>query len=135
MLEENDKTEDNGENGDGVVLSTVHAAKGLEYPVVCLVAMERNIFPHERALEENGYEEELRLFYVAVTRAKQELYMTRARTRLNRGVVRPALRSPFLELLDEKSVENADAGELIRKADDDAVRKAFEESIRLLMEP
>ena len=135
LLEENDRVAESDPNADAVTLSTIHASKGLEYPVVCLVAMERNIFPHERALEENGYEEELRLFYVAVTRAKQELYMTRARTRLNRGVVRPALGSPFLELLDEKSVENADAGELIRKADDDAVRKAFEESIRLLMEP
>ena len=96
------------------------------------IAMERNIFPHERALEENGYEEELRLFYVAVTRAKEELYLTRARTRLNRGMVRPALPSPFLELLNSEVAETVEAESLVKSADDDAVRRAFEECIKLM---
>ena len=132
LLEENDKTEENPADDDAVTLSTIHASKGLEYPVVMLMAMERNIFPHERALEENGYEEELRLFYVAVTRAKQELYLTRARSRMNRGVVRPALPSPFLELLNDNVAERVDAEDLVKTADEDAVRKAFEDCIRLL---
>ena len=96
--------------------------------------MERNIFPHERALEENGYEEELRLFYVALTRAKEELYLTRCRSRMVRGVVRPALPSSFLELLGE-SAETAEPDDLIRLADQDTVRKTFEDAIRMLMEP
>ncbi|MBE6390720.1 MAG: ATP-dependent DNA helicase Rep [Lentisphaerae bacterium] len=132
LLEENDKVEENPENDDAVTLSTIHASKGLEYPVVFLVAMERNIFPHERALEENGYEEELRLFYVAVTRAKQELYLTRTRSRMNRGVVRPALPSPFLELLNDNVAEKVDAESLVKPADDDAIRRAFEACISLM---
>jgi superfamily I DNA/RNA helicase len=96
--------------------------------------MERNIFPHERALEENGYEEELRLFYVAVTRAKEELYLTRSRSRMVRGVVRPALPSVFLDLLGG-SAEKADEDELIKKADDETVRQTFEDAIRMLMNP
>ena len=132
LLEENDKVEENQENDDAVTLSSIHASKGLEYPVVFLVAMERNIFPHERALEENGYEEELRLFYVAVTRAKQELYLTRSRSRMNRGMVRPALPSPFLELLNDDVAEKVDADSLVKPADDDAVRRAFEACIALL---
>ena len=132
LLEENDKVEESAPDDDAVTLSTIHASKGLEYPVVFLVAMERSIFPHERALEENGYEEELRLFYVAVTRAKQELYLTRSRSRLNRGMVRPALPSPFLELLGDNVAEKVDADSLVKTAGDDAVRRAFEECIRLL---
>ena len=96
--------------------------------------MERNIFPHERALEENGYEEELRLFYVAVTRAKEELYLTRCRSRMVRGVVRPALPSGFLELLGN-SAEKKEADELVKTADEATVRKTFEEAIRMLMNP
>ncbi len=132
LLEENDKVDEKEENDNAVTLSTIHASKGLEYPVVFLVAMERNIFPHERALEENGYEEELRLFYVAVTRAKQELYMTRSRSRMSRGLVRPALPSPFLELLNSEVAEKAEADELVKPADDDAVRRAFEACIKFL---
>ena len=132
LLEENDKVEENSADDDAVTLSTIHASKGLEYPVVFLIAMERGIFPHERALEENGYEEELRLFYVAVTRAKQELYMTRARTRLNRGMVRPAVPSPFLELLNNNVAETVDADSLVQTADADEIRRAFEECIKLL---
>ena len=132
LLEENDKVDEKEENDNAVTLSTIHASKGLEYPVVFLVAMERGIFPHERALEENGYEEELRLFYVAVTRAKQELYMTRSRSRMNRGMVRPALPSPFLDLLNSNVAEKADADSLVKPADDDAIRRAFEECIKFL---
>ena len=134
LLEENDKVEESPENDDAVTLSSIHASKGLEYPVVFLVAMERNIFPHERALEENGYEEELRLFYVAVTRAKQELYLTRSRSRMNRGVVRPALPSPFLELLNDEVAEKVDADSLVKVADEDSMLRAFEACIKLFDE-
>jgi superfamily I DNA/RNA helicase len=72
------------------------------------------------------------LFYVAVTRAKQELYMTRSRSRMSRGLVRPALPSPFLELLNSEVAEKAEADELVKPADDDAVRRAFEACIKFL---
>ena len=134
LMEENARVQEDTPDADAVTLSSIHAAKGLEYPVVIQIAMERNIFPHERALEENGYEEELRLFYVALTRAKEELYLTRARSRMVKGVVRPALPSCFLDLLGD-SAEKADKDDLVKLADDDAVRKAFEDAIKMLMDP
>ena len=134
LMEENDRVQEESPDADAVTLSTIHAAKGLEYPVVIQIAMERGIFPHERALEENGYEEELRLFYVALTRAKEELYLTRCRSRMIRGVVRPAQASGFLELLGE-SAEKAEKGDLVKLADADTVRKTFEDAIRMLMDP
>ena len=135
LMEENDRVQEESPDADAVTLTSIHAAKGLEYPVVIQIAMEKNIFPHERALEEGGYEEELRLFYVAITCAKQELYLTRARSRMVRGVVRPALPSPFLELLDKGAAEKKSPDEIVKPAGDDAVKKAFEEAIRLLMDP
>jgi superfamily I DNA/RNA helicase len=71
LMEENDRVQEESPDADAVTLTSIHAAKGLEYPVVIQIAMEKNIFPHERALEEGGYEEELRLFYVAITRANR----------------------------------------------------------------
>lgn len=134
LMEENDRTVEESPDADAVTLSSIHAAKGLEYPVVIQIAMERNIFPHERALEENGYEEELRLFYVALTRAKKELYLTRCRSRMVRGVVRPALPSAFMDLLG-KSAERVEADTLIKRADEETVRQTFEDAIRMLMDP
>ena len=134
LLEENDRVAESDPAADAVTLSTFHAAKGLEYPIVFLAAMERNIFPHERALEENGYEEELRLFYVAVTRAKEELFLTRARSRLARGMVRPAMPSPFLELLGSEVANRQNADDLLAPASDENVRSAFEKAMKMLME-
>jgi DNA helicase-2/ATP-dependent DNA helicase PcrA len=64
-----------------VTLMTLHNAKGLEYPIVFVAGCEDGVFPHQRALDEGGLEEERRLFYVAVTRAMRELYLTYARRR------------------------------------------------------
>ena len=67
---------------DSVCLSTLHAAKGLEYPVVFIVGLEENIFPHSRSKEDPAeLEEERRLFYVGITRAEERLYLTSAHTR------------------------------------------------------
>ena len=60
---------------------TLHNAKGLEYPIVFIAGCEDGVFPHSRALDEGGLEEERRLFYVGVTRAMRELYLTYARRR------------------------------------------------------
>jgi DNA helicase II / ATP-dependent DNA helicase PcrA len=89
-----------------VTLMTVHNAKGLEYPIVFIVGCEDGVFPHSRALDEGGLEEERRLFYVGVTRAMRELYLTYALRRAVFGAERSGLRSRFLdeipaELLDE----------------------------------
>jgi DNA helicase-2/ATP-dependent DNA helicase PcrA len=89
-----------------VTLMTVHNAKGLEYPIVFIAGCEEGVFPHSRALDEGGLEEERRLFYVGVTRAMRELYLTCAMRRAVFGAQTSGLRSRFLneipaELLDE----------------------------------
>jgi len=132
LLEENDRTDDEENNGDAVTLSTVHASKGLEFPIVFCVALERNIFPHERAVEEGSVEEELRLFYVAITRARRQLYITRAAQRMQRGMLKPSLPSPFLELLTGDVAEFPAADELLRPASEDSVRQAFADIFKML---
>jgi DNA helicase-2/ATP-dependent DNA helicase PcrA len=64
-----------------VTLMTLHNAKGLEYPIVFMIGCEEGVFPHSRALDEGGLEEERRLCYVGITRAERDLYLTSARTR------------------------------------------------------
>jgi len=64
-----------------VTLMTLHNAKGLEYPIVFIIGCEEGMFPHSRALDEGGLEEERRLCYVGITRAERDLYVTYARTR------------------------------------------------------
>ncbi len=89
-----------------VTLMTLHNAKGLEYPIVFITGLEDGVFPHSRALDEGGLEEERRLFYVGVTRAMRQLYLTHARRRAVFGAQAYGMRSRFLEeipceLLDE----------------------------------
>ncbi len=88
-----------------VTLMTLHNAKGLEYPIVFVVGCEDGVFPHSRALDEGGLEEERRLFYVAVTRAMRSLYLSYARRRAVFGAQTYGLRSRFL---DEIPVELTD---------------------------
>src|SRR5207302_8888228 len=64
-----------------ITLMTLHNAKGLEYPIVFIIGCEEGVFPHSRALDEGGLEEERRLCYVGITRAMRELYLTYARRR------------------------------------------------------
>ena len=92
-----------GEGQDAVQLMTVHAAKGLEFDAVFITGLEQGLFPHENSMSErDGLEEERRLMYVAVTRARQRLYLTHAQTRLLHGQTRYCLPSLFLEELPEK---------------------------------
>ena len=88
-----------GEGQDAVQLMSVHAAKGLEFDVVFLTGLEQGLFPHENAIAEgrDGLEEERRLMYVAVTRARQRLYLSCAQTRLLHGQTRYCVPSGFLE--------------------------------------
>lgn len=104
---------DNLEEGtEAVTLMTMHNAKGLEYPVVFLVGMEEGLFPSKRSIdEENGVEEERRLCYVGITRAKEELYLTNARQRTMYGTTTYTIPSRFIEeipskFLDENGIEN-----------------------------
>lgn len=88
---------------DAVQLMTVHAAKGLEFDAVFITGMEEGLFPHENsASDPSGLEEERRLMYVAITRARERLYFSLAQSRMLHGQTRYAMRSRFLsEVPDE----------------------------------
>ena len=90
---------------DGVTLMTLHSAKGLEFPVVFIIGMEEGLFPHSRAmLDINELEEERRLCYVGITRAKEKLYLTYARQRLYFGTRSNNLVSRFLADIPESLI-------------------------------
>jgi superfamily I DNA/RNA helicase len=97
LLDAQDKEDKDGKAEESVTLMTVHASKGLEFPLVMVVGLERGLFPHRMALEEGGIEEERRLFYVAVTRAQRELVLAHAEKRRTRGQVIRQRPSPFLD--------------------------------------
>ena len=87
-----------GEGADALQLMTVHSAKGLEFDVVFLSGLEEGLFPHEQSVtERDGLEEERRLAYVAITRARNRLYMSHAQTRMLHGQTRYNIPSRFLE--------------------------------------
>ncbi len=91
---------DDMDDGNYVTLATVHAVKGLEFGVVFLVGMEENIMPISRAVDnDDDLEEERRLMYVAITRAKERLYLTRSKSRYLYGKREPTMRSRFLKEL------------------------------------
>jgi DNA helicase-2/ATP-dependent DNA helicase PcrA len=95
-LEAGDNQAQAGE--DAVQLMTVHAAKGLEFDVVFITGLEEGLFPHENSLlDAGGLEEERRLMYVAITRARERLTLTLAQSRMLHGQTRYALRSRFLD--------------------------------------
>jgi DNA helicase II / ATP-dependent DNA helicase PcrA len=92
-----------------VTLMTLHNAKGLEYPIVFIVGCEDGVFPHSRALDEGGLEEERRLFYVGVTRAKRALYLTHARRRAVFGAQTHGLPSRFLDEIPAELLDRVQA--------------------------
>ncbi|MCL6498472.1 MAG: ATP-binding domain-containing protein, partial [Firmicutes bacterium] len=103
LLTGQDKVE--GQAG-GVTLMTVHTAKGLEWPVVAVAGLEDGLFPLARSLDQaSTAAEERRLCYVAVTRARDKLYLSWARSRRRGGEIRPGVPSRFLRALPAEVVE------------------------------
>ena len=91
---------------DAVQLMTVHSAKGLEFTSVFITGLEEGLFPHENSVnEQNGLEEERRLMYVAITRAKERLYLSHTQSRMLHGQVRYNMPSRFLEELPSDSLK------------------------------
>ena len=88
---------DTRQDDEGLVtLMTLHNAKGLEYPIVFMIGCEEGVFPHSRALDEGGLEEERRLCYVGITRAERDLYLTSARSRTVFGAHNYGVPSRFI---------------------------------------
>jgi DNA helicase-2/ATP-dependent DNA helicase PcrA len=91
---------------DALQLMTVHSAKGLEFDAVFITGLEEGLFPHENsAQEEGGLEEERRLMYVAITRARKRLYISLSQTRMLHGQTRYNMRSRFLDELPEHALK------------------------------
>jgi DNA helicase II / ATP-dependent DNA helicase PcrA len=94
--------QENGEKKNAITLMTMHAAKGLEFPIVFIIGMEEGLFPHSRSLMDRGeLEEERRLCYVGMTRAKEKLFLTYARRRLFFGQRTTNVVSRFVTELPE----------------------------------
>ena len=94
------------ESNDEVTLMTIHSAKGLEFEVVFLVGMEENIFPHANSLlEADGLEEERRLCYVGITRAKQRLFISNAKRRMLYGKDNMNMPSRFIKEIDKNLID------------------------------
>jgi len=101
-----DLDKDTGDD-DRVALMTIHLAKGLEFPYVYIVGMEEDLFPSAMSMNTRSeLEEERRLFYVALTRAEKQAYLTYAQTRYRWGKLIDAEPSRFIEEIDEKYIEN-----------------------------
>lgn len=99
--------EEHKEDKDVVTLMTLHSAKGLEFPIVFLTGMEEELFPHQNSLaEKDGLEEERRLCYVGITRAKERLYLTNARQRMLYGRTSQTMPSRFLDEISDDLIEN-----------------------------
>lgn len=97
---------------DAVTLMTLHSAKGLEFDVVFLVGMEEGLFPHANAvLEEGGMDEERRLCYVGITRARDMLYITNAKRRMLYGKETANMPSRFINEIDNSLIERNTVGE------------------------
>jgi DNA helicase II / ATP-dependent DNA helicase PcrA len=121
LSDDNDKVDEDEQDDNAVTLLTVHASKGLEFPYVFLVGLEQGVFPNYRALEERDIDEERRLFYVAVTRAKDKLILSNAESRYRYGRPEYQDESEFLsevpaELLEEENTV---------PVEDKSVSKAF----------
>jgi DNA helicase-2/ATP-dependent DNA helicase PcrA len=100
-----------GAGADALQLMTAHAAKGLEFHAVFISGLEEGLFPHENSLNEQaGLEEERRLMYVALTRARRRLYLSFAQSRMLHGQTRYNIASRFLQEIPEELVRRVNAG-------------------------
>jgi DNA helicase-2/ATP-dependent DNA helicase PcrA len=91
---------------DAIQLMTIHSAKGLEFDAVFITGLEEGLFPHENSLSDgDGLEEERRLMYVAITRARKRLYLSFSQTRMLHGQTRYNVKSRFLDELPEAALK------------------------------
>ena len=105
--------EEKEDDGKGVTLITLHAAKGLEFPHVYLIGAEEGLLPHERSKAEDTVDEERRLFYVGITRAMRSLTITHCRNRMRFGTATYCEPSRFLEEIEGEGVERRNFEDLM----------------------
>lgn len=117
LFDDGDKME-----GEGVSMLTVHSSKGLEFEHVFVVGLEDDLFPHFQSVSEGGLEEERRLFYVAVTRAKKKLAISWARSRKVYGKTKNRRKSCFLHELPEDVIDILKEDDVLKPADEETIQ-------------
>ncbi|MBV9489474.1 MAG: ATP-binding domain-containing protein, partial [Verrucomicrobia bacterium] len=131
LNQEREEGKDDGR--EGITLITLHAAKGLEFQHVFLVGVEEGILPHDRSKLEGSLDEERRLLYVGMTRARQTLTLTHCRARRRYGSASPCSPSSFLKEMDERFVERIHFHALANApASEDTARSHFARLKQLL---
>jgi DNA helicase-2/ATP-dependent DNA helicase PcrA len=119
------------EGTDALQMMTVHSAKGLEFAAVFVTGLEEGLFPHEQsALEDDGLEEERRLMYVAITRARQRLYLCHAQTRMLHGQTRYNVASRFIDEVPQEVVKRLTPTVVRGRFDDKAWEPAPERAFK-----
>jgi ATP-dependent DNA helicase Rep len=130
LLSRNDKDE----GGNQVRMMTLHAAKGLEFGYVFIVGCQDGVLPHETALEEGALEEERRLMYVGITRAKQGLYLSHSRTTRKFGELMRLKPSRFIDELPQAELQRDGADPVLDAASKQARAKAGLAAIQALFD-
>jgi len=126
LMQEREEEKNNEAEGNGVSLITMHAAKGLEFPVCHIIGVEEGILPHSRSIEEGSRDEERRLLYVGITRAKEDLTITWCYSRKRYGDRMPCQPSSFFrELSKEELIETSHETLAAAPADEDFAADYF----------
>lgn len=132
---DNDRDDDDIEKKSGVCLITMHAAKGLEFPHVYIVGVEEGLLPHTRSVDEGNLDEERRLFYVGITRARERLTMTYCAKRRRYGSEERCQPSSFIHEIPMQMYEYVDYEELMKSpATEEECDDFFAEIHRMLTE-
>jgi len=113
-LRQDREDEEDKARGTGVTLITLHAAKGLEFSHVYLIGLEEGLLPHDRSKLEGAVDEERRLLYVGITRARRTLALSWCRHRIKYGSPMPGAPSSFIKELPAEWVEHRDAAQILR---------------------
>ncbi|MDP2158813.1 MAG: UvrD-helicase domain-containing protein [Nitrospirota bacterium] len=132
LMDEKDQKDEKG--GYGVTLISFHSSKGLEFPVVFIAGTEEDILPHKRSADtQEGLEEERRLFYVGITRAMHELYITYTNQRSKYGKDAQSVPSRFLEELPEEATKKLDRFEKLSPEEEELYAKKCFANIRAMI--
>jgi len=130
-----DREDDDLEKKKGATLITLHASKGLEFPIVYLVGLEEGFLPHSRSIAEGTKDEERRLLYVGITRAQQSLTLTYCHTRIKWGQTTGCTPSTFIAELDDKFIDHNDYNDIRNaEATDDDIENFFATMNHLISE-
>ena len=130
---DNDRDDDDIEKKSGVCLITMHAAKGLEFPQVYIVGVEEGLIPHTRSVDEGSLDEERRLFYVGITRARERLTMTYCAKRSRYGQEERCLPSGFIKEIPSTLYEYVDYEKLMKAPVSQEEQEDFFASIRSML--